>query len=441
MKRFVSLVLAAALLTACGGGDREHILKVYNWSTYIDETVLDDFEQWYKEQTGEDVRIIYSTFDINETMLSKIEKGHEDYDLVCPSDYIIERMLQNDLLLPLDKDFGSTPNYIDVNLAPFIRDAFGLIDGKGKDANDYGVAYMWGTTGILYNTKYVDEEDTHTWDVLRNPKYYEKVFVKDAARDVYSPILMYLKRDSLATGAVTLEQLAYDSSDESLDAVEKYMREVGEHVAGWEADFGKEQMTQEHGWLNMTWSGDAMWAIFEAAEVGVDLKFTVPQEGSNYWFDGWVIPKFARNVKAANYFINYMCRTDIAIRNVDVTGYVSAMGDPEILEAQIDEECDPVDLTYFFGPGYDSVRVNEVLYPDRSVIDRCTLMHDWGDDSAKLVAMWSRVKGASANAFTIVLLAVFILGLLALGIYNKFLSRRARARRRMRSRKTRTWNK
>ena len=161
MKRIISLLAAAAVVLGCSQ-DRSQILKVYNWSDYIDETVIPEFEQWYEEQTGEKVRVIYQTFDVNETMLSKIEKGHEDYDVVCPSDYIIEQMLQNDLLLPLNRDFGNTPNYIDENLAPYIRSCFDKIDGGGKNANDYSVGYMWGTTGILYNAKYVTDEEAST---------------------------------------------------------------------------------------------------------------------------------------------------------------------------------------------------------------------------------------------------------------------------------------
>ena len=137
MKRLFILLAAAIMFFGCSE-DRDHILKVYNWADYIDEELLDEFEDWYLEQTGEKVEIIYQTFDINETMLSKIELGHEDYDVVCPSDYIIERMLRSDLLLPINKDFGDTPNYLD-NIAPYIVNQFNLIQGNGKNANDYAV--------------------------------------------------------------------------------------------------------------------------------------------------------------------------------------------------------------------------------------------------------------------------------------------------------------
>ena len=344
MKRFFILLAAALSLLACSE-DRSAILKVYNWSDYIDESVIPEFESWYEEQTGEPIRVIYQTFDVNETMLSKIEKGHEDFDVVCPSDYIIERMLASDLLLPIDREFGDTPNYIDGNLSPFVRSCFDKMEGQGKNASDYAVGYMWGTTGILYNAKYVTEEEASTWDVIRNNKFADKIFIKDSPRDVFSQIIIYLRRDELAAGTVTLDELMHDSSDEALAAVEAYMKEVKPLVAGWEADFGKDQMTQERGWLSMNWSGDAVWAIEEAQEMGVDLRYICPKEGFTVWFDGWVIPKFAQNTKAAKYWINFMSRPDIVIRNVDVTGYVSASGAPEVLEAFTDEEFEPIDLS------------------------------------------------------------------------------------------------
>ncbi len=430
MKKLVSLLLAALMLGACGS-DRSQILKVYNWSDYIDESAIPEFEEWYQQQTGETIKVIYQTFDVNETMLSKIEKGKEDYDVVCPSDYIIERMLNNGLLLPLD--FASLPdsiNYIQNNKSPYIRDMFAKINPT-IDANDYSVAFMWGTTGILYNPKYVTDEEASTWDVIRNPKFADKIFIKDAPRDVYGPVLIYLKQKDLQDGKVTLDELMKDSSDESLAAVEAYLKQVKDLVAGWEADFGKDQMTRERGWISLNWSGDAVWAIEEAAEVGLELKYIVPQEGSNVWFDGWVIPKYAVNVKAATYFIDFMCRPDIAIRNMDVTGYVSANGDISVLESQVDEELDPIDVSYFF-PGADSVCVDPVLYPDKATIELCALEHDWGDDTAKLIEMWSRVKGENANVGTIIVVVLALVALAALGIWSK--TKKARRRKSSRRR-------
>ena len=412
--------------------DRSRILKVYNWADYIDEELLGEFEEWYLEQTGEEVEIIYQTFDINETMLSKIELGHEDYDVVCPSDYIIERMLRSDLLLPIDKNFGDTPDYTR-NIAPYILEQFDNIEGNGKNANDYAVGYMWGTVGVIYNPKYVAEEDVKTWDVLRNPAYAGKVLMKDAFRDVYTALLIGLNEEAIEKGEKDLKTLTFDTSAESIALVEDYLDSFKESVSGWEADFGKEQMTKELAWLNMSWSGDAQWAIDEAAEMGLELRYAIPKNGSVVWFDGWVIPKYAKNVKAASYFINFMCMQETALRNMDMTGYVSVIGGEDILESiEDDQEYEALDASYFFGEGAESAHVNPIMYPDAATIRKCGIMHDGGTE--ELLKMWSRVKGANASIWTYTIIVLVFAGLITLVILKY--TRKA-YRRKMYSRKRR----
>ena len=433
------ILFALALVFALAGcsEDRSRILKVYNWADYIDEDLLEEFEQWYEEETGEHVEIIYQTFDINETMLSKIELGHEDYDVVCPSDYIIERMLKNDLLLPLDKDFGETPNYLD-NIAPYISQTLGQIEENGRNARDYSVGYMWGTVGLIYNPKYIPDSEVSSWNVLRNPAYSGKVLMKDAFRDVYTAFLVALNKEALDAGEKTIETITYDTSEESIALVENYLDSFRDAVCGWEADFGKEQMTKELAWINLSWSGDAQWAIDEAAAVGMDLRYSIPEEGSAIWFDGWVIPKYAKNVKAANYFINFMCKPENAIRNMDMTGYVSAVGGSEVLESMEDSESfDPIDASYFFGPGAEAVCVNPVMYPSRSTVERCGIMHD--TDTEALLKMWSRVKGDNASAWTYILICLVFAGLITLVIikYTRKAYRRRNRRRKYSKKVTR----
>ncbi len=432
MKRLFSFAALAALLLLGGcKSDRSTVLKVYNWSDYIDESTIEEFETWYEEQTGEKVKVIYQTFDINETMLSKIERGQEDFDVVCPSDYIIERMVKEDLLLPLSRDYGKTPNYIDDNLSPYVRGMFSKLDCGGKDANDYAVAYMWGTTGILYNAKYVTEEQASTWDIIRNPAFAGRIFIKDAPRDVYSQIILYLHQKDIEEGRVSMDELMNYTCDEDIAAVETYMKQAKELVAGWEADFGKEQMTQELGYVNLTWSGDAVWAIEEGREIGVDLRYVCPKEGFTVWFDGWVIPKYAKNVKAANYWINFMSRPDIVVRNVDVTGYVSASKAKEVMDAFVDESLEPIDVSYFFGDSAVAVPLDPVLYPDAETISRSTIEHDWGEHTADLVSMWSRVKGNTMNLSTVIILGVCAVIVIAVIVLRtlKARSRRSGGRR------------
>ena len=425
MKRTLLLLAAAALLCACGP-DREHTLKVYNWSDYMDVTAIEEFEQWYEEQTGEPVKVIYQTFDVNETMLTKIEKGQEDFDVVCPSDYIIERMLNRDLLLPISHDFGETPDYIEQNMSPFVKNCFDKFEGGGKNANEYAVGYMWGTVGVLYNAKYVTEEEASTWDIFRNPKFAGKMFMKEDARDVFSQIIIFLHYDQLQRGEVTLDQLMHDSSDEAIAEVENFLKEVKPLVAGWEADFGKDQLILEHGWVSLNWSGDGIWTREQALPHGVDIRFAFPKEGFTLFFDGWVIPKYAKNTKAASYWINFMSRPDIVIRNVKETGYVSCSGSHEVLDAFVDESLEPIDLSYFFGPEATAVRTDPVLYPDRETIERAGQQHDWGKDTDKLVAMWSRVKGDNASSLTYIIIALAVLAIIAAIIFGKKSQKRRR---------------
>lgn len=436
MKKVIATVALALSLTGLFAEERSGVLKIYNWADYIDESLIPEFEEWYEENTGEKIKVIYQLFDINEVMLSKIEKGHEDYDVVCPSDYIIEKMLKADLLLPISHDFGDVPDYIEGSLSPFIKDMFSKMRAGGKDANDYAVGYMWGTTGLLYNTKYVSEEDVRTWGVLYDPRFAGKVFMKDAFRDVYLSLLIYLRQDDIKAGRVTVDELALDDSDESIALVENFLKGMSSNVAGWEADFGKEQMTKEKGYINFTWSGDAQWAKEEAELVGVSLDYAVPEEGGVVWFDGWVIPKYAKNPKAASYFINFMCKPENAIRNMDAIGYVSVIGGPEILEAMEDSALyEPVDASYFFSAADTSVCLNPLMYPSREVVERCGMMHDTGDRTEALLAMWSRVKGDNANMLTYFLVFGVVIVILAFFLVSKVKGKRGGARGRRHKRR------
>ena len=518
----LTIVGFGCLLTSCNEPSREEILKVYNWGDYIDEELLDEFEVWYEEQTGTPVKVVYQTFDINEVMLAKIEKGEADFDVVCPSEYIIERMMRNELLEPIVTDEWvadlaktGTANYLS-NVSPYIVNQFDhIIAPEGHNPNDYSVGYMWGTTGILYNTDYITEDEALTWDLMFDDRLEGKILVKDAFRDVYSPMLVYARTlESREAGLIgeeerlplnvdearsrglttiteegteiatvpTIEELMYHSDNASIELVESYLKRMKRLVAGWEADFGKEMMTQEKAWINLMWSGDAVWAIEEAAAVDVELDYAVPEEGSVVWFDGWVIPKYAQNKRAARYFINYMCMPENAVRNMDTTGYVSVVGTKEVLISMDEmlaamdevlckmEECDDakqyaeleaklreliserdallvdegINLGYFFKDEegnplrfnlmdeYDvdgeyanytvdatCVYVDPILYPDQSVIDRCAMMHDSGKQTEKMLEMWSRVKGDNLSTSMLIFILVSFGVMLFFGILGK----------------------
>jgi spermidine/putrescine transport system substrate-binding protein len=430
------LLVLSPVFFGCSESDksRSKILKIYNWADYIDEDLLSEFPQWYKEQTGEDVQIVYQVFDMTEVMYTKIALGKEDFDLVCPTQAIIERMLKNDMLLPFQRDLGTTPNYFE-NISPFIRERLEAFSLPGIKAEDYVVPYMWGTSGILYNTHLVSAEEVSSWGCLWDPKNKGKILMKDSYWDAYNIAAIVGFYNDIAAGKRSIYSVANDHTPEDIAMVEEQLKKLKPNLAGWEADFGKEMMTKGEIWLSYAWSGDAVWAIEEAATVDVTLDYIVPREGSNIWFDGWVIPKYARNTKAASYFLNYLCQAEVALRNMDVSGYTSAVATPEIMEAQIDSSLtETVNLNYFFGPGNSNLQVNPIQYPDSSIVSRCAIINDFLDKNDIVLEMWSRAKGDSLNRPMAIMILTFFFLLAVWLIYRRIKKFQSKRRRLLRSR-------
>jgi spermidine/putrescine transport system substrate-binding protein len=426
------LLLAAGLLlfNSCKPQDesRKNVLKIYNWADYIDEDLLTEFPVWYKEQTGEDVEIVYQVFDMAEMIYTRIALGHEDFDLVCPTQYIIEKMMKEDMLLPIPSDFGTTGNFIRT-ISPFLLDRMDAFSVPGKAAADFMVPYMWGTSGLMYNTDKISAEEVSSWACLWDPKNQGKILMKDHYWDVYNMAIIYANYENILSGKRTRYDVANAHTDEDIAVVEEKLKLLKPNLAGWEADFGKEMMTKGEIWINYAWSGDAVWAIEEAAAVGVNLGFSIPKEGSNIWFDGWVIPKYAQNTKAASYFLNYLCMPENVLRNMDVSGYCSAVATPEIMEAQIDSSLEEtVNLSYFLGPGNDSLPVNPIQYPDSTVIDRCVLLHDFLDKNDEVLEMWSRARGDNLNK-GIILIIAGVAGLIIVWVIYRKLKKKNRKKK------------
>ena len=273
---------------------------------------------------------------------------------------------------------------------------------------------MWGTCGILYNKKHVPTDDAKTWGTLWNRKYAGRLLMKDSYRDSYGTALIWAHRNDIANGKTNVAKLMNDYSPEAIATVEQQLKALKPNIEGWEADFGKETMTKGKAFVNMTWSGDAAWAIDEAAHVGVTLGYEVPREGSNVWFDGWVIPKYSRNPKAAAYFINYLCQPDVALANMQTTGYVSSIANDEILDSMSDvrKYAKPRNLAYFFGTTRArSAHLNPIMYPDSSIVARCAMIHDAGEHTPAVMDMWSKVKGDNLGGGIVVFLLAAVAAL------------------------------
>lgn len=287
-------VLAALALCACTGEEKQ-TLKVYNAGEYIDTALISDFEKEF------DAKVIYETFDSNESMYTKVASG-EQYDVIIPSDYMIERLIKEDMLLPLDKEKLE-------NLGGIKKEVMNL----GADPeNKYSVPYFWGSVGILYNKNVVDKADLEAegWAVLKNAKYKGEIFMYDSERDSFMVALKNLGY-SLNTEDKTEFDEAYKWLVEQKKLVEPII--VGDDVI--------DNMISGNKSLAVVYSGDAAYIMSE----NPDMEYFEPNEGTNFWVDGMVIQKGSSQVDLAHKFIDFMIREDVAEKNSEKVGYSSAV--------------------------------------------------------------------------------------------------------------------
>lgn len=285
----ILLVAAFILLVVTGcGQSQQATLKVYNWGDYIDKDVLQDFEEQYN------IKVIYDEFATNEDMYVKLKAGGSDYDVAIPSDYMIKRMINENMLYEID--LANVPNY------RYIGERF---KNLGYDPeNTYSVPYMWGTMGIIYNKTMV-HEPVDSWHILWDDKYAKQILMLDS------------QRDSIG---ITLKMLGYSLNSKEpkeLEAAKERLIAQKPRVLAYVGDEVKDKMIGNEAALAVVWSGDA---VFMKRE-NPDLEYVIPQEGSNIWFDAMVIPKTSKHKKEAELFINYMCSTDVAYKNADFIGY------------------------------------------------------------------------------------------------------------------------
>lgn len=351
MKKLIALGLCtcmtAALLSDCGSANKYPNGKVYvyNWGEYIDPETLDMFEK----ETG--IQVIYDEFDTNETMYPKVEAGASNYDVVCPSDYMIQKMIDNDLLQELNWD--NIPN-AKANIGAQYYEQSEAFD----PGNRYAVPYCWGTVGILYNKTMVDEPVT-SWSILWDEKYADSILMQDSVRDLFM---------------VGLKSLGYsmNSTDEKeLNEAKDLLIQQKPLVQAYVIDQVRDKMIGNEAALGVIYSGEA---IFTQRE-NPDLEYVIPKEGTNVWIDGWVIPKNAENVENAEKFIDFMCRGDIALLNFD---YITYSTPNTAAQALIKD---------------DDIRNSKIAFPDLSQYDGLETFSYLGDDADALYNdLWKEIK-------------------------------------------------
>lgn len=276
----------------------DNVVMVYNAGEYIDPEVPKLFE----EETG--IKVIYDTFETNEEMYPVIQAGGVVYDAVCPSDYMIEKMMQNHLLQEVD--FNNVPNIKEIG-----KDYMKMCE-QFDPGNKYVVPYTTGTVGILYNKKMLDELGVPyptKWADLWNPKLKGEILMQDSVRDAF---MVALKKEGHSMNTVSDAEL-----DEALQDLIKQKPLVQAYVV----DQVRDKMIGEEAAVGVIYSGEILYVQGELEGTDVEIDYAIPEEGTNVWFDGWVIPWNAKHKENAEKWMNFLCRPDIAAKNFEYITY------------------------------------------------------------------------------------------------------------------------
>jgi spermidine/putrescine transport system substrate-binding protein len=341
-----SLFLISTSFVGCSNEENssknKRTLNVFNYGDYINEDLIAKFE----EETGIDV--IYDTYESNEIMYQKIKNSPGTYDLIFPSDYIVEKMISEDMLEKID--FNNIPNFKNIG------DDFKNLPYDPN--NEYSVPYMWGTIGIIYDADKVDEP-VDSWDILWNPKYTGEIFMFDSIRD---------------TLAISLARLGYSLNSVDKNELDDAVKELIKQkplVQSYVMDEVKDKMINGEATFATVYSGDAIFIQEEAPDL--NLQYVVPKEGSNKWFDVMVIPKGAPHKSEAEEFINFLSDPENAKENVEYIGYATPnKAAYELLDEETQED--------------------ETVYPPEEVLDKCEIFKDLGNKIKLYDDAWLKVK-------------------------------------------------
>ena len=441
MKRKLSLPLALCMLlatmgtTACtdNGPQKkgENVLRIASWDEYIDMggedsyyspdslPIYEEFEAWYNEQHPEKPIVVeYVALQDNETMYNKIKMGDE-YDLLCPSEYMAMKLKAEDKLLSYGEAFFDPTvegNYYAQNVSAYTQSIFEKIG-----LSEYIAGYMWGSTGFVFNPEKIGNspeearEIMSSWYCLTNKACQRKITAKDNVRDSYFMGLgMYYEEELTKLDAndpnyaAILSEKMNDTSVETMSAVKQLLQKARRNLYGLETDEGKMEVAAGRLDASFQWSGDAVYIMDMAEENDLSLEYSIPKSASNLWFDGWVMMKGA-NTEAAKAFVNYVSRPENIVRNMYYIGYTSCLGGEEVYNyisdtysAEVDDEnAVSYDLSYFFGDAFEPLLVPQeqtrrqlfAQYPDAVTKNRLVVMNYFTkEENERANRMWNNIK-------------------------------------------------
>ena len=373
----LTLPLLSGLFTLPAQAADKVTINVYNWGQYISDGTDDyiDVNRAFTEATG--IEVNYMTFDTNESLYTKLKTGGSTYDVIVPSDYMAGRLIDEGMVQKLD--FDNIPNY------QYVGEAY---KSTAYDPdNEYSVPYTWGTVGVIYNKKYVDEKDLGSWNLLWNSKYAGKILMFDNNRDAFS-----IAEASLGYSLNTQDP-------QELRNCADYLEQQKPLVQQYVMDQIFDKMESGEAWLAPYYSGDAGTLV----ENNDNIKFIVPEEGTNYFVDAMCIPATAEHKKEAELYINFMCDPEIAGANMDFVGYATP-------ETAAKDYLDP-----------DAV-ANPIYYPDQDVLDRTEVFVNLPSETSNLLdTLWAEVKmgGPGQSAVLIAIILVFLAVYIAIIIWKK----------------------
>ncbi len=336
----------SSLLTACGQKDvsSSNRIVVFNYGDYIDRELLDQFEQ----ETG--IKVVYEEFLTPEAMYTKYKNGTVDYDLICCSDYMLDKMIQSNEVDPIDYD--------QMKYVSNIGDTYWKLSQSFDPERKYTLPYYWGTVGILYNTTMVDYE-VDSWKDLWNPDFKGEIIMQDSVRDSFIPALI---REGYSINT---------TDDKELHAAQSLLMEQKDLVQSYLVDEVRDDMANEQAAMALIYSGEASLA----RDYNENLEYIVPKEGSDIWMDSWVMPKGGNNPSGALQFLDYLCREDIAMQNFEYVYYSTP--NEAVLDQipETDKEEEPA------------------IFPTQDTIDRCEIFKYLGTDAEERYNyMWKELK-------------------------------------------------
>lgn len=401
MKKLVALIMSIVMvfplcmLSACGG-NRAQQLKMYIPGEYIDEEIFDEFEAWYKEKTGKTVEVVTpTTFDTVEEILTAVERDKADYDLLLPSDYAVEQLIKKGLVQKIDTER--------VNISEIMKPEYVERARISDPTLEYSVPYMYGTFGIMYDYsrtgKHID-----SWSAIFTDEYSGKSANKDSLREALTSAAIWNNRESLLDGEydnAKLQAIYEDMSEEAVDASVNTLRESKKNFL-WGGESLKFDMaaSKTDVQVALMWSCDAGYIMNDYEDDdgnehtgNRNIWYVVPKEGGNIYLDCFVISKYAKNAEAANYFLEFLCTKEIALRNSYYAGAVSPVA--EAYDALYEEYSSDETLGEGAAAGEEAAwreMYLDMMFPSAETLERCGTMRDYGDRDADISVQWANVR-------------------------------------------------